>query len=117
MKLHPWQTNLLDTLGGVKHGEMFVISAGRQTGKSVFNQYLMKYAFANEPKFRVMTSAPVDGELWYTIRCTDEVAKWVRTQNKDLWYSHIDSQWYVYNNMFDMSEKLYTLLNIRWGDQ
>ena len=36
----PWQQNIFDqiTTSGIKPGEMMVISAGRQTGKSMFTQ-------------------------------------------------------------------------------
>lgn len=39
--IHPWQQPLLNkvTQGGFKHGELMLISSGRQTGKSMLNQW------------------------------------------------------------------------------
>jgi hypothetical protein len=51
----PWQQNIFDqiTAGGFKPGEMMVISAGRQTGKSMFTQQ------AIERLMRDLNSQPV----------------------------------------------------------
>jgi hypothetical protein len=53
--LLPWQHNVFDqiTASGVKPGEMMVISAGRQTGKSMFTQQ------AIERLMRDLNSQPV----------------------------------------------------------
>jgi hypothetical protein len=38
MNLHPWQMDMLKKLEGFKPSELMIISAGRGTGKSTFNQ-------------------------------------------------------------------------------
>ena len=117
MNLYPYQLKLLE---GIAKGEMVVMTAGRQVGKSMVNQLLLyKHMMENtvEIPFFVKDSAIVDGEKWYTVRCTDEVGRWVRTQSKDIWSEHIDQKWHVYRNTFDMHEKLLTMLNIKWSSE
>lgn len=107
----PWQEKLIN---GFAKGEMVVISAGRQTGKSYYSQYVQMFDEIMGPPFKKLTQATVDGELWYTVKCKPEVASWIRTQAKSLWYEHIDANWYVYKNTFDINEKLYTAIGIKF---
>ena len=67
--------------------------------------------------YRKLDSVLVDGERWYTIKCNKEVAEWVRHQpGRDRqWYEHIDNQWYIHKNKFDISEKIYIQICLRWS--
>ena len=99
--------------GGFKHGELIVFAAGRQTGKSMLNEM---YGSMTQPNFKIQTQAQVDGVTWYTVFCrTYETAKWVRLQDRALWYEHIHKKWDVIHNTFDIHEKLYTMLALRWS--
>ena len=101
--------------GGFKHGEMMIISAGRQTGKSYLNQwYSAAMQDIKEPKHEILVSAEVDGEPWHTIKCKPEISKWIRMQDNS-WHEHIDARWYLHRNMFDISEELYMLLVLKFG--
>ena len=114
MKLHTWQQDLLDKLqSGVKPGEMVVISSGRQTGKSYINTYLKELYYMAAP-YRYLSEATVDGEKWYTVTGQKPVCAWIRTQDKKLWHEHIDSNWNISYNTFDMHEKLYTMLGMKF---
>jgi hypothetical protein len=81
--------------------------AARQTGKSTFMD------IANPPAIRILDSALVDGETWYTVQCKPSlVSSWIHEQDANLWYRHMDNTRYF--NVFDMHEKLYTMLILKW---
>ena len=104
--------------GGFKAGEMMVLTAGRNVGKSQMIQYMSNWNAifgTTMPAFSKITGAIVDGEQWYTVQCRKDVSKWVRTLNKKHWYEHIDQRGYIDRNMFDMHEKLYTMLAVKFS--
>lgn len=116
--LYDYQLKMLD---GFKKGEMSIISSGRQLGKSTYYQYAKQWEeVMNKRKPLQLVSEPtlVDGETWYTVSCTAEVATWFRSTYKDSegkqWYSHIDPRNYIYNNAFDMHEQLFTMLAMKY---
>ena len=111
----PYQQTLIDKMqaGGFKQGELMLFAAGRQTGKSMLNQV---YGSMMTPaKFTILDQAPVDGATWYTVSCANEVSTWLREQSKELQHSHIDNNRYFFVTKFDIHEKLYTLLALRWS--
>lgn len=116
-QLHPWQIDMLEKIQSKGSKELFVISSGRQVGKSawadawnsVFNQHM------SEVKFKIHDKAIVDGDQWYTVGCTKEVSNWMRTQPENLWHEHIDERWRVHFNRFDIHEKIYTQLALKWS--
>ena len=59
----------------------------------------------------VKDSGLVDDNLWHTITANRETAKWIRRQSKDHWYEHRSTS----VAMFDVSDKLFLLLKVRWG--
>lgn len=59
----------------------------------------------------VKESGLVDGKLWHTITVNKFAAKWIREQSKDHWYEHQSNNVAV----FDISDKLFLLLKVRWG--
>ncbi len=65
--------------------------------------------------FKVISDAYVDDIKWYTIRCTKEVAAWVHENFKEQLYEHIDETWHISYNRFDIPEKLYIVLALRWS--
>ena len=84
---------------------------GRQTGKTVFDE------IANLPAIRILDQALVDGQTWYTVQCKPSyISSWVQEQDPALWHrrEHIDKNWYMHFNVFDMHEKLYTMLMLKW---
>ena len=117
MKLYPYQQDLLTKLDGWKPGEMMIISAGRRTGKSMLAQtYNEIMQMAQTIPYSNAGKAEVDGELWYTVKCNKEVGEWVRSLPKEgNWYEHIDSQWYLYQSMFDMHERVYLQLGLKFA--
>ena len=117
-ELQPWQSKLLTDLqtGGFKPGEMMIISAGRQTGKSHYYQMLRELSNLMEQAFKKIDSATVDGEPWYTVKCRPEVASWIRRQpNNGRWHETIDTNWYMYADTFDICEQLYVELGLKFA--
>ena len=67
------------------------------------------------PKFQITDQAEVDGAIWYTVTCVREVSDWIRTQPEELQHSHIDQNWTIYHNKFDLHENLYSILALKWS--
>jgi hypothetical protein len=81
MELKPWQEKIVHdmlqadvqkTLGGFKRGEMMIISAGRQTGKSYWTnqaiQRLMKDLAAQPIEQLVLSEGKVYGARYYAVQ-------------------------------------------------
>lgn len=72
-----------------------------------------------EPNFKILHKCTVDGEQWYTVSCLRGTSKWLREtyreQEDRLWFQNIDSQWHINFNVFDVHEKIYTMLALRWA--
>ena len=69
------------------------------------------------PKYKIISQALVDGKSWYTISCHKEVSMWIRengVENTD-WFEHIDTQWNVHRNVFDICEEFYMLAVLKFG--
>ncbi len=117
-KLHDYQLKMLQ---GFKHGEMTIISAGRQTGKSMYSQVVQEWTemMSNKPAVEIIDRATVDGEQWYTVSCNKAASIWFRETHTDvedkLWHCHIDNNWQAFSNRYDMHEKLYTLLAMKFA--
>ena len=96
--------------GGYKRGEMVVFAAGRQTGKSMLNHMF------TPAKFTILDQAPVDGATWYTVSCSREVSIWLREQSEELQKHNLSCEkWPMYSNKYDIHEKLYTVLALKWS--
>lgn len=64
--------------------------------------------------FKIRDQSQVDGETWYTVSCIAAVAKWIRSQDREIWHEHINGNRDVFHNTFDIHEKLYTFLALKW---
>ena len=116
-ELKPYQQTLYDKLqaGGFKKGELMLFTAGRQTGKSMLNQMYgsMTVQKIRNTKFVINAKAEVDGATWYTVSCNKEISEWLRDQPKEWQYEALAHGWVL--SQFDIHEKLYTLLALRWS--
>lgn len=69
--------------------------------------------------FTVVDTTTVDAATWYTVSCSKPASMWIRETYKDreddLWYEHVSRSWVVHSNQFDIHEKLYTMLSLRWS--
>jgi len=95
---------------GWRKGQITTLMAARQTGKSTYMD------IANPPAIRILDQAEVDGETWYTVQCKPSIVSgWVQEQDSNLWHRHInENYWTKHFNVFDMHEKLYTMLILKW---
>lgn len=111
--LHSWQAETFKNLsGGIPAGEMSIISAGRQAGKSYYNQHLQNFmAVFNQPAYKQMSIAKVDDAEWVTVQCNREIAVWVREQSQKYWYEHNNTR---FESVFDLHAKLYTMLKLKF---
>ena len=114
MQHQPWQTDLLTKLEGVKSGEMMIISSGRRCGKSYVNAVMQEWQEYMAKPFRHLGEATVDGEKWYIVTGQKPVCTWIRTQDNKLWHEHIDGTWNISYNTFDIHEKIYTMLGMKF---
>jgi hypothetical protein len=64
--------------------------------------------------YEIIDRGQVDNEQWYVVQAEPKVALWMRTQNKDLWYDYKVGSYRVLDT-FDVHEKLYTMLALRWA--
>ena len=71
--------------------------------------------FQYKSRIKIHDQSIVDGKIWYTVGCYDDTSKWLRSQNRELWHEHVEHMWAGYHNTFDIDEKLYTMLALRWS--
>jgi len=71
--------------------------------------------FQYKPHIKIHDQSTVDGETWYTIGCYDDTSRWLRSQNRELWHEHGEHMWAGYHNIFDIHEKLYTMIALKWS--
>lgn len=81
-------------------------------GKSVWSNMIRDLTM---PDIKVLDSAEVDGITWYTVQLSMPAQAWLREQPLDDWQEHIDTRYYMNRNQFDVSEQLYTALQLKWS--
>ena len=113
--MHKWQKDLWAGLSGSDPREMKIIMNGRQIGKSTMAQ-MWSQIWVGKEYYAVIDQAMVDNARWYPVKCSGEVSKWIKTQPENMWYEHIDKDWMVYKNTLDIHEKIYTMLQLKYGD-
>lgn len=66
-------------------------------------------------KFIIIDQAQVDGATWYTVSCSREVSIWLQKQSDEFRFSHVDESYMLYTKKFDIHEKLYSLMSLKWS--
>lgn len=66
------------------------------------------------PNYKIVDQAIVDDEQWYTVRVYKPwIMEWVRSQTKSKQWEHPHNG---YDGIrFDMHEKLFTMLALKWS--
>lgn len=113
--MYTWQKDMWAACTGSDPKEMKIIMNGRQIGKSYMAQ-MWTEVFAYEDFYQKIDQAIVDNEQWFTVKCSPGISKWVKSQPKNMWYEHIDKNWQVYKNAFDIHEKIYTMLQLKYSN-
>lgn len=113
-KLQPYQQRMLDQMNqGFKPGELMLLPAGRQTGKSTYAYWYDAWR-RNSVSYSVEASAIVDGEQWHTVRINSpDVLNWLQDQTSEH-FDILQSQ-HSYVTLADMHEQLYLMMVLRWG--
>lgn len=113
MSIHPWQEKILVDIesGGLKPGEMYVMTAGRGVGKSVFSSQFWTDRRADS--WYQGASAECDDGVWHSVICFRNVAAWVRAQDPALWME--TSHTHGIASTFDIAESLLVLLSLKWS--
>jgi hypothetical protein len=86
------------------------------TGRGPYNGVMPPSKAVIIGNFEVIDKAIVDGECWRTVQVIPRVSKWIKTQNTNLWYEHKTANHYKVLDTFDISEKFYTMLVLRWSE-
>ena len=66
-------------------------------------------------RFEVVDTGVVDGEQWFVVSVEPKITPWIREQDNSWWYEHTTQYNYRVLDTFDVHEKLYTLLSLRWA--
>jgi hypothetical protein len=111
--VEPWQQKILTDIesGGFRPGEMAVVAAGRNTGKSALSLHFWKDRLADS--WYQGASAECDDGVWHSVICFANVAAWLRAQDPALWTE--TSHTHGLASTFDIADSLLVLLNLRWG--
>jgi len=128
--IETWTPNVLsNTTGGISPGQMFVFTAGRQTGKSWFTQQMLDKMYSTNlckeivlPMFPTKPKYKFSRKKWYEGKFNwkqyDEVRDWCE-QNFGKHDKKPDA-WSRWNHMYEdmilfRDEKDYMLFVLRWS--
>ncbi len=133
-KLHPWQQKILVDIesGGIKPGEMMVMMAGRNIGKSIWTakaiDRLMKDLQNRPVEELVLNEQPVHGARYYTVEPVGgnwiDMEIWCKTvfgEPGDMWDSNDwvwpeTARWMQNNRKFWFrNERDRTVFIMRWS--
>jgi hypothetical protein len=65
--------------------------------------------------FEIQDKSIVDGDQWYTVQVNPRVSPWIKEQNKEFWFNHLTPNHYKVLDTFDIHEKIYTMMALRWS--
>ena len=85
------------------------------TGRRPYDGVMPPYKAIIKPMFEIRTSAVVDGETWYTVQVNPQISPWIKTQDPSLWYDHKTANNYKVVDTYDIHEKLYSMMALRWS--
>jgi hypothetical protein len=134
MNLHPWQQDMLKKMSGFKKGELMVMAAGRQTGKSYFTAAALKRLMDDINSHPIsdlnLTEGRVYGARYYCVEPIGgnwrEMEDWcIKTYGKttgSIWAQEVDKttplvneRWYANNRKFWFrNEADRTMFILKW---
>jgi hypothetical protein len=134
MNLHPWQQDMLKKMSGFKKGELMVMAAGRQTGKSYFTSAALKRLMDDINSHPIsdlnLTEGRVYGARYYCVEPIGgnwrEMEDWcIKTYGKttgSIWAQEVDKttplvneRWYANNRKFWFrNEADRTMFILKW---
>jgi hypothetical protein len=119
MDLKPYQKEILNRMPAITYnGESAFQYISKRIDKTTSIRFVAKQYTAMREEaninYKHISSAQVDGESWHTVRCSKEISKWIKTHSTS-WHEHIDDNWNLFANTFDISEELYMMLVLKFG--
>ena len=113
--MYDYQKKFIEAMSTRPGKELVIVSSGRQTGKSILYNQMFKVIMENP--YTKLTTSNVDGNPWYTVKCNEEVAAYIRAQSgqDNRWYEHIDQNWYIHKNTFDVCEEIYIQIGLKFN--
>ena len=134
MNMYPWQQDMLKKMSGFKKGELMVMAAGRQTGKSYFTAAALKRLMDDINSHPIsdlnLTEGRVYGARYYCVEPIGgnwrEMEDWcIKTYGKttgSIWAQEVDKttplvneRWYSNNRKFWFrNEADRTMFILKW---
>ena len=93
--------------------DQILTKIAKKMQQEIDEQFMSQWIY--KPNFKIHDESVVDGEIWYTVGCFDDTSQWLRSQDRELWHEHVEQLWAGYHNIFDVHEKLYTMLALKWS--
>lgn len=92
--------------------DQILTKIAKKMQEEIYEQFMYG---GTSPNFKTHDESVVDGATWYTVGCYNDTSQWLRSQDRELWHEHIEQLWAGYHNIFDIHEKLYTMLALKWS--
>ena len=93
--------------------DQILTKIAKKMQEEIDEQFMSQWIY--KPNFFIHDESVVDGATWYTVGCYDDTSQWLRTQDQKLWHEHINNKFLVINHLFDIHEKLYTMLALKFS--
>ena len=93
--------------------DQILTKIAKKMQQEIDEQFMSQWIY--KPNFKIHDESVVDGEIWYTVGCFNDTSQWLRTQDQKLWHEHINNKFLVINHLFDIHEKLYTMLALKFS--
>jgi len=85
------------------------------TGRRPYDGVMPPYKAIIRTMFEIRDTAEVDGETWHTVQVNPRVGPWIKTQDPDLWYDHKTANNYKVVDTYDMHERLYIMMALKFS--
>jgi len=85
------------------------------TGRRPYDGVVPPYKSIIRTMFEIRDTAEVDGETWHTVQVNPRVIPWIKSQDSGLWYDHKTANNYKVAYTFDIHEKLYSMLALKFS--
>jgi len=93
--------------------DQILTKIAKQMQQEIDEQFMSTFQY--KPRIKIHDQSIVDGETWYTVGCYNDTSEWLRSQDRALWHEHVEQLWAGYHNIFDVHEKIYTMLALKWS--
>ena len=85
------------------------------TGRRPYDGVMPSYKAVIKSMFEIVATAEVDGDTWHTVQVNPRVSPWIKTQDSSLWYDHKTANNYKVVDTYDMHERLYIMMALKFS--